>query len=226
MKVYKEIKLKQDSEQWHTWRNEGIGASEMSVIMGALPFKFNDVLNLWKLKTGYAESSFEMNDAMQFGKDTEPLARQKYIEATNTPVSPACYQRIDLPFIRASLDGISKNKNLVVEIKVPSVSKWRMAKQGVVLDYYIPQMQAQMACTGADTCHYWVYRPELGGVLITVDRDDFYISELLRRAKIFWAKVEARTPCLPKDLGISMREESDPFSTENMNIQLVKVFKS
>ncbi len=226
MKICKEVKLSQEGDEWLQWRDSGIGASESAIIMGALPFKWNDTLELFKLKRKLKESDFEMNDAMQAGKDLEPEARLKYIEATGNEVWAKCFERTDYPFIKASLDGITKDGTHIVEIKCPGLPKWQSAKKGVVVDYYYPQMQQQMAVCGAETCHYWVYRQKEGGILINVPRNEPYIAEMIRRSEIFWKGVESGIPALPKQLGIDMRKDADPFKAGDMEVTLIGCYKN
>jgi len=226
MKICKEIKLSQVGDEWLTWREAGIGASESAVLMGALPFKWNDVLELWKLKTKMIESDFTMNEAMQLGKDLEPEARTKYTKATGIKVQAKCFERTDMPFLKASLDGITKNGKHIVEIKCPGLPKWQSAKKGIVVDYYYPQMQQQMAVSEAESCHYWVYRKTEGGILINVPRNQPYIDELERRAKIFWDCVENKKPALPAMLGIDMRKEVDPFQAGDMETEVLGIYKN
>ena len=49
---------------------------------------------------------------------------------------------------------------------------------------------------------------------------------MVRRCKIFWAGVESKTPVLPRDLGISMYGDSDPYEVGNMNTELIGVYKN
>jgi putative phage-type endonuclease len=222
----KPIKLSQEGEQWLAWRDSGIGASESAIIMGALPFKWNDVLELWKKKTKMVEDDFEMNEAMAQGKALEPEAREKYIEVTGISVEAECYEHPEFPFIKASLDGINHENNMVVEIKCPGLGKFMIAKKGELVDYYYSQVQQQIACTDADFAHYWVYRQKEGGVLIKVPRNDVYIKELVRRSTIFWDGVEAKKPVLPRDLGIDMRKDVDPYVAGNMDVELIGHYKN
>lgn len=226
MKNYREVKLSQVGDEWMAWRESGIGASESSVLMGSLPFDWNDVLKLWKLKTKMIESDFVMNDAIQLGKDTEPEARRKYIEATGIRVQAKCFERIDLPFLNASLDGITKNGKHIVEIKCSGLPTWQKAKKGFVSPYYYSQIMQQMAVVGAESAHYWMYRSKEGGILINVPRNEEYIAELERRATIFWECVETKTPCLPRMLNLNMDKDSDPFEAGNMEVELIGVYKN
>lgn len=227
----KEIKLSQEQDKndlWIQWRNGGIGASEQSILLGALPFGWNDCLRLWKVKTGLAESDFVMNENVLFGKQTEAEARKKYTKATGIKVTPTCYETIQYPFIRASLDGINKKLKHIVEIKVPSLSGLQKAKKGIMPHYYYPQIQAQLYAANAQTAHFWSYRPEFGGILMEVKRNEEYIQELIRRSKIFWECVESKTPCLPHMLNINMTksEGQDPFEVGDMSVELLGKFKN
>jgi len=222
----KEIVLEQRSPEWIEWRSNGIGASDSAVLMGALPQQWNDVLEFWKVKTGLKESEFVENDAVKFGKLHEPEARDKYIEITGIEVFDKCYERIDMPFMRASMDGITEDEKHIVEIKVPGMPNFQKAKKGIVVDYYYSQMQMQAFVSGAETIHYWVYRPEKGGVLINVPRNEEYIDEMVRRAFIFWKGVETKTPVLPRHLNINPMLDKDPFIAGNMEVEVIGFYKN
>lgn len=216
----------QRSDEWHLWRKGGLGASEMSVIMGSLPFDFEDTLELWKKKTGLPVPEFIVTAAIQQGIDTEDEALEKFTKATGIKMSPLCLTHGEVPFIRCSLDGIDKKLKNAVEIKCPSSTKYYKAKKGIVLDYYYTQLQTQMACTGLEEIFYWVYRQKEGGVLIKVKRNEDYITELIRRATIFWEMVQSKKPCLPKHLNINPYLDSDPFIAGEHETELIGIYKN
>lgn len=216
----------QRSEDWHAWRKGGLGASEMSVLAGSLPFHFEDILDLWKKKAGLPVPEFQMNDAIQLGIDTEDEALEAFTKVTGIKMSPLCVTHSKFPYLRASLDGIDKKLKQGVEIKCPSASKYYTAKKGVVLPYYYTQIQMQAACSGLQEIFYWVYRTKEGGVLIKVPRNEEYIQELYRRAEIFWNKVLEEEPCLPQHLGIDQYKDSDPYEAGDMSVELVGVYKN
>jgi putative phage-type endonuclease len=223
---YTPLKLEQRSEEWLEWRKSGIGASEASVIMGSLPFDFEDVLDLWKKKAGLPVAEFVMTDAIQRGIDLEDEALEKFTEATGITMEPTCFTHPEHSFLRASLDGIDKKMKQAVEIKCPASTKYYKAKKGIVLDYYYTQLQQQMACCGVQEMFYWVYRQKEGGVLIKVPRNDEYIEELIRRASIFWQMVLDKIPCIPRHLGIDPYGDSDPFIAGEHKTELVGVYKN
>lgn len=224
--TYKPLDFEQRSPEWNAWRKLGIGASEASVIMGSLPFEYEDILDLWKKKAGLPVPEFVVTPAIQFGIDTEDEALAKFIEATGVEMAPKCYSHPEHKFIRASLDGISEDGKQAVEIKCPSLSKFTTAKNGEILDYYLTQLQQQMACAGLDESFYWVYRPNKGGVLFKVYRSEDYIQELIRRESIFWEMVEKKEPCLPRHLGINPLQKSDPVLIETVKYEQIGFYES
>ena len=59
---------------------------------------------------------------------------------------------------------------------------------------YVPQMQTQMACTGARWCDFVSFDPrlppELQLIVIRLNRDDAYIQEIEAEVKQFLDEVE------------------------------------
>ncbi len=102
------------------------------------------------------------NAAMQWGTDTEPQARQAYIERTDFNVSLIGF--VDHPEIAmcgASPDGLIGDTGLV-EIKCPNTATHLdTLLSETVPTKYLTQMQWQMACTGADWCDFASYDPRL-----------------------------------------------------------------
>ena len=69
---------------------------------------------LWLLKTGRAEPT--VNAAMRNGTALEPLARHAYEVETGNVMQPLVLQD---GLYSASLDGMTLEGDLIVEIKVP-----------------------------------------------------------------------------------------------------------
>ena len=178
---YKEINLEQGSDAWLNWRNDGIGASDASTIMGENQFKSADKL-LYEKKHRINEPS---NEAMKEGTRLEPEARRAYEKETNINVTPLCVESIKYPWLRASLDGISKKGDILVEIKCGK-SSMRKAQQGYIPNYYHGQIQHQLMITGLEKIDYWCYRPKYGGILIETERDDLYIDKLFEAELKFY----------------------------------------
>jgi len=179
------LSFEQNTNEWLSWRRGGIGASDAPVIMGLSPWqKAHDLL---RIKTGQAEER-PANGAMQRGKTLEPLARRAYVSHTSIEVEPVCVQSLLYPWMRASLDGLSADGRHVVEIKCPGEKDHRLADSGLVPEKYLAQLQHILAVTGLAEIHYWSFR--FGQpLLLTVNRDDAFVTALIEKESAFWSQV-------------------------------------
>ena len=55
--------------------------------------------------------------------------------------------------------------------------------------HYYGQLQHILMATGLPAIDFWVYSENEGGILLTVNRNDGYISRLFTAEKSFWDKV-------------------------------------
>jgi len=179
------LPLAQNTNEWLSWRREGIGASDAPVIMGHSPWQQESELLL--LKTG-RKTEAPANHAMQRGKRLEPLARLAYVNHTGIEVEPMCVQSLAKTWMRASLDGLSPDGGHVVEIKCPGEKDHQTAVAGMVPEKYYAQLQHILAITGLAQISYWSFRFD-HTVLLKIQRDDGFISSLIEKESAFWARV-------------------------------------
>lgn len=178
--------LEQGTQEWMEWRHKGIGASDAPIIMGENPWKSAE--ELLREKRGPARDS-HVNEAMSRGIMLEPEARSCYIVRTGNDVKPACLQSNQYPWFRASVDGISSNGDLIVEIKCGK-SVYRYASEyRCVPDYYYGQLQHILAVSGLTSIDFWCFLPDCPQLLIPVPRNDEYIEHLMVAEKSFWNNV-------------------------------------
>ncbi len=183
---YVERELTQGTPTWHDWRREGIGASEAPTAMGVS--KFMSIEKLVKIKTGKTPEP-PSNKYMSRGKELEKPARELYIKKTGITVHPSCLESLDRGWMRASLDGWSKENHLVVEIKCPQGEKdHSQALRGKVPEHYYPQLQHILAVTGFSEIDYWSFRKGKG-VLLKVKRDENYIQKLISTEVKIWHRI-------------------------------------
>ena len=178
--LYKEIDLKQGTPEWRKWRNGGFGSSDIPALMGENPWR--SVRALIEGKKGL-KKEFQ-NAAMRRGHMLESEARQKYIEEVGREYYPICIQHTKYFWARASLDGISADRNYVVEIKCGK-SAYEKAVNFEVPQYYYGQLQHILFVTGLDLIDYWCYLPGREGILIEVERDHGYISDLVEKCEMY-----------------------------------------
>lgn len=140
-----------------------------------------------------AESYF--NAAMEWGINTEPLARLAYEAVTGNQVQEVAFvPHPNIEWSGASPDGLVGDDGLV-EIKCPNTSTHlTYLLQGKVPAKYIPQMAWQLACTGREWCDFVSFDPRLPErnqlFIVRYERDDAYIAEFEEEVRIFLAEVQ------------------------------------
>jgi putative phage-type endonuclease len=184
--------FEQGSAAWLAWRRDGVGASDAPVIMGVSPW--TDLEELRREKGGPPEDR-PPNWAMRRGTRLEPEARALYVRRTDIRVTPLCLEHGTRRWMRASLDGISDDGRVLLEVKCPGAVDHARARSGRVPDKYVPQLQHLLEVSGAEVCHYWSFR-EGEGVLVEVAPEPAYIAGLVEREDGFWRLVleDRRSP--------------------------------
>jgi len=186
--------IEQRTEEWFQQRLGKVTASRISDVIaktktGVSTSRQNYLIQLVSERlTGKKGDSF-VNQAMLDGIERESAARALYM--LNRDVSVTEVGFFDHPVINnsgASPDGAVNAEEDgkyagLIEIKCPietTHTNTLMSKS--VPSKYIPQMQWQLACTGAKWVDFVSYNPnfpmELQLFIVRVDRDDTYIAEL------------------------------------------------
>ena len=150
--------------------------------------------------TGKRADSFT-SDAMDWGTQTEPQARDAYSAKVGELVTEVGF--MDHPTIAmagASPDGLVGDDGLV-EIKCPNSSTaLETLYTKKIAKKYLDQMQFQMAVTGRAWCDFVSFDPRLPAHLQCyvqrVPRDDQRIAELEAAAIEFLAEIETQVKTL------------------------------
>jgi len=198
--------IEQRTEEWFQQRLGKVTASRISDVIaktktGVSTSRQNYLVQLVSERlTGKKGDSF-VNQAMLDGIEREGLARELYMRARGVSVTEVGF--FDHPTIAmsgASPDGAVNAEEEgkyagLIEIKCPietTHTNTLMSKS--VPSKYIPQMQWQLACTGAKWVDFVSYNPnfpeELQLFVARVDRDDTYIGELESEVIKFLDEVE------------------------------------
>lgn len=196
----------QGTPEWLAARAGRVTASMISnVLMKPETAGFRDYQAqlVAEILTGKPQGSDYTNVHMQFGTETEPLARSAYEAETGFSVDEVglCIH----PTIEragASPDGLVGNSGLV-EIKCPKVATHlAYLIAGVVPATYRNQMLWQMACTERDWCDFVSFRPDLPEHLqlfiVRFKRDSAKILELETAVISFLSTVDAMLAKLKK----------------------------
>jgi len=200
--------MDQRTDEWFAARLGKVTASRVADVIAktktgpsASRENYATQLVLERLTNKQAESY--TNSAMQWGTETEPMARQAYELKRGLFVNETGF--VDHPTIEmcgASPDGLVGADGLI-EIKCPnSATHMETILTQKVPAKYIPQMTWQMACTGRSWCDFVSFDPRFPENLqIFIERieyDPTYVRMLELEVTQFLDEVEKKVEILRK----------------------------
>lgn len=203
-------KIEQGSDAWKALRAGKVTASRVADVMskiksGESAGRKNYRMDLVAERlTGKPVDSFT-NSAMQWGTEQEPFARIAY--ETHKGIFVEQVPFVDHPTIEwfgCSPDGLVGEDGLL-EIKCPNTTTHlEYLQDGKPPSKYIPQMMAQMACTGRKWCDFVSFDPRLPEdlqlLVVRLNRDEAYIQKMETEVKQFLNEVEATLSQLKRKL--------------------------
>ena len=201
MRIKKSIErdcMEQRTEEWFSARLGKVTASRVADVLAKIKSGESASRKNYKMElvvqrlTNKVGESFT-NAAMEWGTEQEPFARMAYEAHTGTFVKEEGF--VDHPTIEGfgcSPDGIVGEG--LIEIKCPNTANHiETVLENKVPSKYIPQMQCQMACTGAKWCDFVSFDPrvpeDLQLFVVRVERDQEYIDAMEVEVKQFLSEV-------------------------------------
>ena len=201
MRIKKSIErdcMEQRTEEWFTARLGKVTASRVADVLAKIKSGESASRKNYKMElvvqrlTNKVGESFT-NAAMEWGTEQEPFARMAYEAHTGTFVKEEGF--VDHPTIEGfgcSPDGIVGEG--LIEIKCPNTANHiETVLENKAPSKYIPQMQCQMACTGAKWCDFVSFDPrvpeDLQLFVVRVERDQEYIDSMEVEVKQFLSEV-------------------------------------
>jgi putative phage-type endonuclease len=194
--------IEQGSPEWFAQRLGKVTASRVADVIAKTKTGYSTSRDNYMAQlvcermTGTVAESFT-NSAMQWGTETEPLARAAYEAHADVLVDEVAM--ITHPTIEAagaSPDGLVGDDGLL-EIKCPNTATHidTLLTQ-TVPGKYITQMQWQMACTGRQWTDFASFDPrlptELQLFVKRVPRDDAYIQMLEKEVVQFLTELDGK----------------------------------
>ena len=139
------------------------------------------------------------NAAMQWGIDQEPHARAAYSARTGELVEEVGFVPHPTLEAGASPDGLVLDG--ILEIKCPNTATHiEYLLEKTVPTKYFTQIQWQLACTGKAWADFVSYDPRMPShlslLVVRVQRDNEYITNLEREVGIFIAELAAKVNTL------------------------------
>ena len=179
------IDCEQGTDFWKQLRRSKIGASDVAILMNMSPWRTRE--QLLQEKLGLIAPQ-EINGAMLRGQLREPKARACAEDMLGTLFLPEVFTSIEYPFMLASLDGVCIDNKHIIEIKCTNKKNHELAKNGKIPDYYMPQVQHQIAVCNVDQCYYFSFDGDRG-VVVVVDRDDKFIANMIEMEWEFYQEM-------------------------------------
>ena len=200
--------IEQGTDEWFAIRCGKVTASRVADVIAMTKSGYSasranyEAQLICEILTGKPAESFT-NAAMQWGTETEPLARAQYELKTGNMVNQIGF--VVHPIIEqagASPDGLI-GEDGCIEIKCPNTSTHldTLLSQKVP-SKYITQMTWQMVCTGRNWCDFVSYDPRLPENLqLYIERielDEDYAKKLQNEVVMFLVEVNEKVEKLRK----------------------------
>lgn len=180
--------IKQGTPEWFAQRLGKVTASRVADVIAKTKTGYSTSRENYMVElaleriTGTRQESFT-NGAMQWGTDTEPMARAAYeAHSGNLVVEIGMVVHPMIDMAGASPDGLVGSLGLL-EIKCPnSATHIQTLRSRKPAGKYITQMAWQMACTDRAWCDFVSFDPRMPEGLqlfvTRIERDDKLIAEL------------------------------------------------
>jgi len=194
--------MEQRTDEWFAARLGKVTASKVADVIAKTKSGYSTSRENYMAQlicermTGKKQESFS-NAAMDWGTETEPLARAAYEAFKDVLVDEvAIINHPFLPMCAASPDGLISDDGMI-EIKCPNTAThFDTLLSGKMPSKYMPQVQWQMACANRlwnDFVSFDPRAPEgLQLFVIRIERDDKYIAELEAEVNKFLEELEIK----------------------------------
>lgn len=201
--------MQQRSPEWHAMRKTKIGSSDAPAIMGV---GYMNASELLKVKAGKLEV-FE-TEAMRYGTEMESIALCEAEKMLGIFFSPEVLLHPERDWMMSSLDGLSLDGKIAIEIKCPYSrdNHIETLQTGKVPARYYPQLQHTIEVARLDGIYYFSYHPSEPPFLQWVKRDDDYIQSLIEKEEKFLRCMRGEDTLLPvreDEYFLKLEEEYD-----------------
>lgn len=212
-----------DTQRWAYFRRQGVGASEISAVIGCSPWL--SALELWRRKTSLADPAPPTNTAphLRWGQAVEPAILQTVAKEAGVKLecsSGTLWTLSDNRRVLATPDGVTKD-GMPIEVKnISDPAVQYTYVQNDIPEHYKWQIQQQLLVLDAPC---GLFGASLGGrppVWEWVAKDPIMWQRILSAINQFWELVESNTPPEPYgQAGESARETLKSFRGDGPELQ-------
>lgn len=184
--------------EWLTWTKTGIMAEDAPTILGENPWKTPAQLLLEKTQGEETPKT----EAMQKAVIHRPQILAAYQKSSGEDLQKANIQSKERPWQRAGLDGLSKNRWHIVEIKSGEYAYQKALEVHRVPGFYYAEGQHILAITGLPymTFHFHTGDNEKRPLTFALRRNPKYIETLIEKETAFFQLLKTQKFNPPKSL--------------------------
>lgn len=221
------LDLKQNTPEWHQWRAQGLGASDIPALYGKHPTMSE--YKLWLLKTGQVEYKEINAKSLEYGHIEEKKAIEHIRNCHNFSTSvlgiergdifSACIEHAKYPHLRCSIDAYCPNLQWIFQIKSPfGLDNKSITIYNHIPEYWIIQMQAEEAMAKSHypeiKNHLYLWRGENEDpTLIPLESDLALQADMIQKANHWWQHhVVMGNPVPPDTIYLSQEEVKNKLS--------------
>lgn len=170
--------------EWLAWTKTGLMAEDAPTILGENPWK--TPAELLREKSQGEETP--KTEAMQTALLHRPQILEAYQKTSGEELQKANIQSKERPWQRAGLDGISKNRWHIVELKAGEYAYKKALELQRVPAFYYAEGQHILAITGLPymTFHFHTGKKEDKPLSLQLRRNPKYIERLLEKETAFF----------------------------------------
>jgi len=181
-------------EEWLTWRQKGIGGSDIASVVGINPW--SSPLAVYYSKIEKVPELEAENLPAELGIYNEPFIRTKfekwYFENTGRHVKvelvPYILQHPTNKIALANLDGyfIDSDEEAIVECKMTGERNYQEWADGSLPDYYYLQIQWYLYVTNVKKCYLAFLIGNNKFNVTAIERNEEVISTIVKKVAEFW----------------------------------------
>lgn len=193
-------------EEWLTARLGGVGASEVSAILGLS--RFASPWSVWQQKVDGVVDLGHPSPEAEAGHRLEPVIAQWFSDICEDSSLPAGFaiqdsgdyamywaEEVGLPLF-ATPDRLLVNRSggfAVLELKAAWYDQAKRFRREFPMEYRC-QVQIQMPCTGVKLAYYAVLLNGMELVWFKEEYNEKFVTAAVKKVEQFWGYVESRTP--------------------------------
>lgn len=200
----------QGSDAWKALRVGMVTGTTIASLMGTKGAYDTAVRVMTAERLTGQRKAVKATGAMRQGVEREPFARMWYESQTGRIVEEVAFIKHDWMNVGISPDGILESERRTVEFKCPEADshmEYLQYKDYPVKGEYYGQIQAGLWLTGFEVCDFCTFNDDfthegLQGHIVSVPRNDEYISRLEEKVTLFLSEVNVKVQDF-KNLGAS-----------------------